>query len=324
MSKEEVEVIFQPVGKRTAVKQGTTIMEAVKSYGIDLSTICGGKGTCGKCKVRIDSGREFLEELTPAESKHLSNDEIESGYRLACLTKLRGRTIVTIPERSRVGQQRLQTEGLDVPLSPNPFIKKYFIKMSRATLEDDKPDDIRIYDAIREQHGIENLDIDYDITLNLPIVLRKGNWEVTVVVWDNRKIIAVEPGDTTERCFGLAVDIGSTKLAGFLLDLTQGKVIALAARMNPQIPYGEDVMSRISYSMEGVEKLQRLTIAVIGGINEIIDECCQKGDVKPNEIYESVFVGNTCMHHLFLGINPRHIGLSPYVPSISMGINDLP
>lgn len=321
VEEKEVELIFQPFGKRVKVPYNTTILDAAKALMIDVSSICGEKGTCGKCKVRVDAGRENLRDFMAAELRHLSKDEMEAGYRLSCLVRVRGRLVVTIPERSRVGKQRLQMEGIEVPLTPAPLVKKYFVKMPRATLEDTKPDDIRLLDALKEQHGLSNLDFDYDVARNLPFSLRKEGWTATVVVWDGIRILAVEPGDTTDGCFGFACDIGSTKLAGFLVDLNAGKVVEMAARMNPQIPYGEDVMSRISYSMGGLEKLEQLQKAVVGGINEIIEECCTKAGVKMNEIYESSFVGNTCMHHLFFGIPPKHVGLSPYVPSISRGSN---
>ncbi len=141
---------------------------------------------------------------------------------------------------------------------------------------------------------------------------RRGDFDVTVVVYDDRKVIGVEPGDTTERCYGLAVDIGSTKLAAFLMDLNTGKVIAVSSRMNPQIPYGEDVLSRITYAKRGLDSLKTVQQAVINGINEMIDEICSLTGIKHEEIYEGVFVGNTAMHHLFLGIWPKFVTMAPY------------
>jgi len=175
--------------------------------------------------------------------------------------------------------------------------------------------------ALAEQHGVTGVDFHYDVLRTLPIVLRQANWEVTVVLSKNT-IIAVEPGDTTSRCFGFACDIGSTKLAGFLMDLNTGKVVAVAARMNPQIPYGEDILTRLTHVLfngwKGLEDLQK---AVVSGINEMIDECCQKAGVKPEEIYETVFVGNTAMMMYFLGIWPEFVAKAPYQPPRLAGVN---
>ena len=320
-SAKKAEVVFQPYGKRIRIALGKTLMDAAKVLGIDLVSICGSRGTCGKCKVKIESRIDAVGELTPSELKHLSKDEINESYRLACQTPILGKVIVSVPERSRVGKQRLQTEGLEVPVIPNPMVKKHFVKLHKATLKDPRSDESRLLEALKTQHKLDKLELSYEAALQIPFVLRESDWKCTTVVWNEEKIIAVEPDDTTARCYGFAVDIGTTKLAGFLIDLNTGKVLTVSARMNPQIPYGEDVMSRITYAMGGSNQLQELQKAVVSGINEMIRECCEKGGVKPDEIYETVFVGNTCMHHLFLKIWPKHVALSPYPPVITRGIN---
>jgi uncharacterized 2Fe-2S/4Fe-4S cluster protein (DUF4445 family) len=318
---EKIEVVFLPFGKRAEFPSGTSILDAAVKLGVDISSLCKALGKCGKCKVRVDKGAEGLNALTEQELKHLSEEEIKGNFRLACQAIMTVPTQVYVPERSRVGKQRLQTEGIEVPVEPKPLVRKYFLKLPTPTLHDTRADEDRILDALREEYGIVNLLIDYELAKILPIKLREGKWNVTAVIWKNR-IIDIEPGNTTDRCFGFAVDIGSTKLAGFLMDLNTGKVVSIAARMNPQIPFGEDILSRITYVMMNGPKAQdELQKAVVSGINEMIDECCKKASVKPEEIYELNFVGNTAMQMLFLKLWPQYATLSPYPPVLRRGVD---
>jgi len=316
----DIEVVFQPYGKRTLIPSGTTIIDASKKLGIDISSLCGGKGTCGKCKVKVQSGIEGLNPLTEQELDHLSKDEIETNFRLACQAKVTLPSIVLVPEISRVGKQRLQTEGIEVPVELNPLVKKYFLKLPKPTLHDARSDEDRILDGLKDEHGRSGF-FDFDVARGLPIVLRESDWAVTAVMWGD-KIIAIELGDTTNRCFGFAVDIGTTKLAGFLVDLNKGNVVNVVARTNPQIPFGEDVMSRIAFAITGGwNALSELQKAVVSGINEMIEECCKKASLKHEEIYELCFAGNTCMQLLFLGLWPRHVAFSPYPPVLRRGVD---
>lgn len=321
MAPTEIEVVFQPYGKRMKFSRGTTILQAAKTLGVDISSLCDGKGTCGKCKVKVQRGAKGLNALTERELKHLSEEELNADMRLACQAQLTAPSIIFVPLISRVGIQRLQTEGLDVPVAPNPLVRKYFVQMPKPTLHDPRSDEDRLLDLLNEQYSLSNLKIDFEISKSLPITLRKANWDATAVVWKN-EIRAVEPADTSDRCFGLAVDVGTTKLAGFLMNLNTGEVVAVAARMNPQIPLGEDVMSRITHAMMGEwNSLKELQTAVISGINEIIEECCDKAHVKTEEIYELNFVGNTAMQLLFLGLWPQYVAFSPYPPVLRRGVD---
>ena len=320
----EVKIIFFPYGKREWFPKGeVSVLDAARALGLDLSSLCGGRGTCGKCKVRIDQGMEKLPPLAEQELKHITEEEMKSNYRLACEIRPESSTVVYVPERSRVGKQRLQTEGLEVPIKQlNPLVGKYFVKLPKPTLHDHRSDEDRLLTALNEAYGLSiDLAIDFDIAIDLASKLRKKNWELTAAIWKN-KIIDVEAGDTSDRCFGLAVDIGTTKLAGFLMDLKTGKVVAVAARMNPQIPLGEEVMSRITHQMmEGWDGVKELQTVVISGINEMIEECCEKANVKTNEIYELCFVGNTAMQLCFLGIYGRYVAFSPYPPVLRRGVD---
>jgi uncharacterized 2Fe-2S/4Fe-4S cluster protein (DUF4445 family) len=320
---EKHEVVFEPFGKRASVAHNTPIMDAARELMIDVSTICGERGTCGKCKVRVDSGVEQLGPLKPAELRHLLKDQIDGGYRLACVCKVRGPLVIWVPDFSRQGKQRLQTEGLEVPVNLNSPVRKYFVRMHRASLEDSRGDDLRLLEALKEQHGlqVQDVTIDFDLMQRLAEVLREAAWEVTAVVWDDRRIIAVEAGDTSERKFGFAMDIGSTKLAGFLMDLATGKVQAVAARMNPQIAFGDEIMSRLTYAMKSPESLKELQAVLFASTGEMIEECCGQANVRPSEIYECLFVGNSAMEHILLGLRARNVGFAPYAPCFTKGLN---
>lgn len=310
-----MEIVFQPEGKRVKVKIGSSVLEAAKLAGVDLTSTCGGKGNCGKCRVIVEK-RENVGPLTRVEKDKLTSDELSAGYRLACQTSVKGSIIVRIPEESRTGKQRLQIEGIKTPVRLEPLVRKYFVRLPKPTLKDPRSDFDRLQEELQRRFGIRNLTAEYDIVKYLASILREAVWEVTVTVFDGKKIIDVEPGDTTDRIFGYAVDIGTTKLAGYLLDLNTGKVIAVEPLMNPQIPFGEDVITRITYAMKGFKALGELQTVVVDGINQILEDLCDRVDVAPEEVYEMTAVGNTAMHHLFLNIYPKHLALSPYTPVI--------
>jgi uncharacterized 2Fe-2S/4Fe-4S cluster protein (DUF4445 family) len=320
----EVKIVFFPYGKREWFKKGkASILEAAKTLGIDLSSLCGGTGTCGKCKVRIEKGIEQLTSPTEQELKHLTDEEIKGNYRLACQVKPTKSIVVYVPERSRVGKQRLQTKGLEVPVKHmNPFVKKYFVELPKPTLHDHRSDEDRLLDTLHEKYDLStDLNIDFEVAVDLASTLREEDLRVTATVWKNQ-IIDVQPGNISDRYFGFAVDIGTTKLAGFLINLNSGKVVAVSARMNPQIPLGEEVMTRITHQiMEGQEGVRELQKAVVSGINEMIEECCEKAKVNTNEIYELCFVGNTAMQLCFLGIYGRYVAYAPYPPVLRRGVN---
>ncbi len=313
------ELIFQPEGKHVKVISGSTVLEAAKAAGVDLTSICGGLGTCGKCKVIVERGD--ANPLTPAERKMLSEAEISLGYRLACQILVKGRMVIRVPEESRTGKQRLQAEGIETHVEPNPCVKKYFVRLEKPTLNDLRSDADRLLDALRAAYGLGELKLEHDALQRLPLVLRESNWEVTAIIWEGKLIVDLEPGDTSMRAFGYAVDIGTTKIAGYLLDLNTGRVMAVDSLMNPQIPYGEDVISRITYASSGPSELSELQRVVVDGVNQILKVLLEKTGVNHKEIYEVAVVGNTAMHHLFLGINPKYVALAPYPPAVKSGVN---
>ena len=327
-------VIFQPSGRRGEVEKGKTVLEAAQSLGVDIEGLCGSKKVCGKCKVRIEegyfekdgmeSGMAHLSALTEAEKKHIKPED-GPGIRLACTAEVHGDVKIFVPERSRAGKQIVRKAAKELTITLDPAVKKYNIDLVPPTLHDMTTGDYeRILKFLEEDYGLKDLTFDYTVVKDLQDTLRKGEWKATVTVWMDREIIKVEPG-FVERCYGLAVDIGTTTCVGYLNDLTTGKVINTESMMNPQVPYGEDVMSRISYAMSTPEGLATMQKAIIDGLNEIIEkvvtEISKNGPNPGHAIDDLTIVFNTAMHHIFLGFNPIYIGRSPFIPAVQNSLN---
>ncbi len=331
--KREVEkfmVIFQPSGRRGFVKKGKTIKEASIQLGVDIEGVCGEKGLCGKCKVKVEQGffenygiqssRNHLSPINETEKKFFNNEQERDGYRLACLAKIFGDLVVFVPEESRMGRQVIRKEARDIRIELKPAVKKFYVEINKATLEDNLGDWERLQEVLERVHGLKNLSIDYQVLIKLQEVIREGDWKVTVSIWHEREVIEVEPG-FIDRAYGLAVDVGTTTVAGYLCDLNDGRLIATASMMNPQVIYGEDVMSRITYAMSHEEGLEQLNKAILNGLNWIAKETSRIAGIKPKDIIDMTIVGNTCMHHLLLNIDPRNIGRAPFVPAINHSLD---
>ncbi|NOZ76109.1 MAG: DUF4445 domain-containing protein [Euryarchaeota archaeon] len=323
-------VIFQPSGSRGEIQDGKTLREAAQELGVDIESICGGKLTCGKCKVQIhqgffekygiESSMEHLNPLTEDEMKHLKKGEIEEGYRLACVSEVHGDLLVFVPEESRGGGQIVRKAAADLDIKIVPSIRNYYVEMPKPTLDDPEGDLERLLAGLNEQHNLEGLGVDYMVLRGLPDILRQEDWKATVSVWQGREIIRALPG-FHERRVGLAIDIGTTTVVGYLTDLETGKVIAVDSMMNPQVPYGEDVMARITYAQTQEGGLKKMHDAIIDGLNRIIGNVTEEAGITPEDILEMVVVGNTCMHHIFLNINPEAVGLSPFPPAVHRSVD---
>lgn len=310
-------VVYQPEGRRIKVQQGENLFEAAKKHGIGIASSCGGRGLCGKCKVIVLEGTECLAGETNSDHIFLSKEGMAKGYRLSCRCVLTtpGNIVVEIPPESYVGKQRLQTSGTEAPVELSPVVRKLVVKLRKPTLDDVEPDLERFLGALKDSLD-KNIRVSYEVMKSLPDVAREGNWTVTAVVWRDSEIIAVEPGDTSSRLFGFAIDIGSTKLAGYLLDLNTGDIVATTSKANPQIPFGEDIISRIAYTMKDRASVNELQRTVAEGINELISKACLEGRIRHDEIYDMTVAGNTAMHHMFLNINPKYVALSPYPAAV--------
>jgi len=322
-------VIFQPSGRRGEVEEGKTLLESAQKLGVDLESICGGKGTCGKCKVRIEegwfekdgieSGMSHLSPLTDVEKKFIREAD-GPNIRLACACEVRGDVKIFVPEKSRAGKQIVRKAAKDIRIPLDPAVRKYNLELPPPTLHDlSKGDYERVGEALREQYGIPGVEMDFRVLTELQDVLRAGDWKITVSVWKNREVIKVEPG-FVETCFGLAVDVGTTTVAAYLCDMNTGKVLNTESMMNPQVPYGEDVMSRITYAQTTEGGLETMQKAIIDGINELIGKITadlpKNGAPGGEAVVDLTVVHNTAMHHIFLGLNPRYIGRSPFIPAV--------
>jgi uncharacterized 2Fe-2S/4Fe-4S cluster protein (DUF4445 family) len=323
-------VIFQPSGSRGDIDDGKTIMEASRELGVDIEGICGEKATCGKCKVRIEEGyfekygvESRIEAISPigeGDRKFLSSQQLHNNYRLACQTHIHGDVVVFVPEESRTGKQVVRKEATARDIKLKPAVKKYSVKLTPATLHDTLGDFERLQAELKKRFKLAELTIDYPALLSLQGVIRQGDWRVTVSVWMDREIIKIEPGTVTKD-YGLAIDIGTTTVAGYLCDLTSGEVVATDSMMNPQVAYGEDVMSRISYSITRQAGLEQMNQAIIKGLNQVAGRAAAKAGIKRSDIVDMAVVGNTCMHHIFLNLDPQYIGRAPFPPSLHHSLN---
>ncbi|MEM3579848.1 MAG: ASKHA domain-containing protein [Candidatus Bathyarchaeia archaeon] len=318
--KKIITILFEPEGRKAEVQFGISIFEVARMVGVGLRSECGGKGVCGKCKVIVPD-KKSVSEVTEAERRHLTTEEIESGYRLACQALLKKSATIMIPEESRILARKIQVFGLERPVLLNVFVKKFHVKLAKPTLMDVRPDFERVLDVLKVEADVGELEVDYDVLKVLPETLRRANWDVTVALWNCQKIIAIEEGDTSDRVFGVAIDIGTSKIVGCLVDLKSGKTISTGFIENPQILYGEDIISRIDFAANEEKGLERLQKLVLDGINHVISYICAQASVNADNVYEATVVGNTAMHHFFLGINPKYTAFSPFTPAIKRPIN---
>jgi uncharacterized 2Fe-2S/4Fe-4S cluster protein (DUF4445 family) len=319
MSKSRL--IFQPYGKRLEASTGTKILQAAKDAGINLNSVCGGEGLCGKCRIIVRSGKEHLSLPSESEKHTFSEEDLCAGLRLACQTTIREKGIVTVdvPAESRSDQQKLSYVGLERKVKLAPAVKSIIVTLEKPSLLDSRSDVDRLLDALESKISLRP-NIDYESLKEIPHVIREKNWTVTVTIWNDQEIIAVQPGQVSD-CYGFAVDIGTTKLAGYLLDLRDGEIVSSASMMNPQIPYGEDVISRIRFMMEKPENLVKLQRMVTEGVNKLVKETCKKAETSPKEVYEMTVAGNTAMHHIFLGIPSDYVALTPYPAALQSSVD---
>ena len=315
---KKIKIEIEPIGKRVYIDKPTNGMKAISDAGIEMKSVCGGRGTCGKCRITILNGQKY--PVSKQEKDILSLDEIKHRVRLACQQVFSKDISIYIPSSSLSEEQKLQVTGKETKIRVDPVCRKYFIKLKRATLEDMESDFSRIKNALKDKHGIDIDLIDYKVLACMPQVTRDNSWEITVTVRD-REIILVEGKDKTKESYGIAVDLGTTKIAIFLVDLITGSTVSKKGVMNPQISFGEDVMSRINFAMQGRENADRIKKVVTDKINESIEEITKRNNLEPQQVVEMTLVGNTAMHHLFLGLPVRQLGLAPFISLTDVAIN---
>ncbi|HAA89525.1 MAG TPA: ferredoxin [Peptococcaceae bacterium] len=305
-------VTFQPGNRKIDVPAGMTLKEVINTARLDFDFPCGGRGKCGKCRVKILDGAG---QPTPVEEKHLEREEIEQGIRLACMTVVQGDLVVELPYQETPKHKILLATGeRDIKLDPH--ISKTCIDITPPSLEDQRPDWERLEgELLREVSQYQRLKPSLSLLRRLPEVIRRAKYRVTAIT-EGDELLGLEEGDTTGKLLGIAFDVGTTTIVGYLMDLRTGEQLSVASALNPQTRYGADVISRITYITLEEEGLRTLHNCVLEAINQLIGEAAEKAGVSSRNIYALTFVGNTCMHHLFLGINPKNLALAPYVPVV--------
>lgn len=306
---DRCEVQFQPDGLRIEVERGMLLTDAMHALGIHVQLLCGGAGKCGKCAVEIHPDAP---EPGPYDRLHLSGEEIARGVRLACQTRVDRPMSVLVSPGMRVFGGKILVDGIDRKFDLEPAVTKTYVELPIPTLEDQAPDLQRIARSLGVS-GDGCPAFDLDLLRELSEILRSAEYRVTVVSSGGR-MADVEPGDTTSRKFGIAFDIGTTTVVGTVVDLSTGRELAHASRLNTQVVYGEDTISRIKYVLENHGGRRDMTMKVRGVVNEIIAEAASRAEVDPREIYEAVLVGNTTMSHLFIGLDPAGLSQIPFVP----------
>jgi len=308
---ENLIVDMQPVGRRIDVEPGTTLLEAAQESGVGLVSLCGGEGWCESCLVRITNGE--ANPPTQSELDYLGAEDLEAGYRLACQVTPQSNMRIDIPAESLSTPQRLQIEGKDfeIPLAPN--LEVVDLDITPPSIQDLQADAERLVEALDEQ-GHADACIELPILRDLSELLRENNWTVRVVVRE-KEVIAILPPES--GIFGISVDIGTTKLALYLVDLQTGEVVEKVGEMNPQIAYGEDVVSRIAYATQNDDGRQTLQGTLANKLNKLLAEVCRSTGINSSQVVDAVFVGNTAMHHLFAGLPVEQLVFAPYVPAIN-------
>ena len=309
MIQKKLEVVYKPFDKATRVPPGTTLFSAAHWIGLPIDSTCGGRGTCGKCKVQVLEGGA---EITTADRKQLRPIELEAGWRLSCQAKVYQDTTVTVPELLRV--PKAATMGVNRLVLLDPNVRKVFVELSEPSLEDQRSDLERLRDALTAE-GFD-MKADLRVLRRLPVVLRDAGFTVTAVLGGDA-LIAVEPGDTREESYGVAVDLGTTTVVGTLMNLKTGMAEAVRSTLNGQAPFGADVISRISHGMQGDEAKAELRDAVRRTINTILSELYESAGVNRDRVYEMVIVGNATMLHLMLGIDATPISMMPFTPAFT-------
>jgi uncharacterized 2Fe-2S/4Fe-4S cluster protein (DUF4445 family) len=314
-------IVFTPSGRRGRFPIGTPVLQAARSLGVDIDSVCGGRGMCGRCQVMVSEG-QFAKHGVTSSTAHLSAvSEVESRYgaerglaegrRLSCSAQVLGDLVIDVPPESQVHRQ-LVRKGVEArPMARDPVVRPYYVEVQGPDMHDPSGDLRRLKDALEFEWRLSGLDCDVRALQRLQLALRKGNWAVTVAVHQGRQILAVWPG-FRDRIFGMAVDVGSTTIAAHLCDLGSGDVVASSGIMNPQIRFGEDLMSRVSYVMMHPDAEHELTRVVRDAINQLAQEVCAAAGIETRDVLELTFVGNPIMHHLLLGISPVELGGAPF------------
>ncbi|MFO8017607.1 MAG: ASKHA domain-containing protein [Promethearchaeia archaeon] len=327
---------FEPISRRVElISFDKTLYEILTEIDVKIRSECGGAGKCGQCKLKIQEGSQFLNSPTSSEKKLLDRNQLEKDIRLACQTKIKAKyeqelgekkppqIKIYLPEELLIEDFTILSSGSGKGIELNTAVEKILLNLEESSLEKPLADLERTLTFIsRERPELQMpLNIEFRLLKDLPQLLRNKTNKATTTIWNGKDIINIEAGNHINDNYGIAFDIGTTTLVGYLINLNNQKVYAIDSKLNPQTAHGEDVITRITFIKDNENGLPLLQDSVLGALNEIIDRVCEKAEISPSQIYEATIVGNSVMHHIFLGLTPIHIGLSPYVPVVQQGMH---
>ncbi len=318
-------VVFTPSGRRGNFPVGTPVLQAARSLGVDIDSVCGGRGLCGRCQVLvaegefakhgISSSNSSLSPFSEPERRYSRRVPLAQGRRLSCSAKIEADVVIDVPASSQVHRQVVRKEADAHVIELDPVVRLHYVQVKEPDMHDPSGDLRRLFEALELEWCLKDLTCDLSVIQTLQPTLRKGGWQVTVAVHAAKQIIGVWPG-LHELVYGLAVDIGSTTIAAHLCDLSSGDVVASAGVMNPQIRFGEDLMSRVSYSMMNPGGAVQMTAAVREALSGLAVDVARQAGISHEDILEATLVGNPIMHHLLLGIDPVELGGAPFALAV--------
>lgn len=328
-------VLFMPSGRRGRFKKGTHILEAARQLGVYVESVCGGRGICGRCQIEIQEGNfakhgivsanSHISEFGAKEIRYAEKRDLKEGRRLSCSAMIEGDLVVDVPQDVQVNAQIVRKAADTRLIARNPAIQMCYVEVEEPDMHKPLGDLDRLKQALEHDWGFADIIVDQHILPRVQKILRAGNWTVTAAIHRDMvtarpSLIALYPGLKNEA-YGIACDIGSTTIALHLSSLLSGLTIASAGASNPQIRFGEDLMSRVSYVMMNPDGCEAMTKAVRNALNDLISEVCTESGVDPLDILDTVFVGNPIMHHLFLGIDPTELGGAPFALAVSGAVH---
>jgi uncharacterized 2Fe-2S/4Fe-4S cluster protein (DUF4445 family) len=318
-------IILLPSGLRGEIPLGTNLLEGARLLGVELESICGGRQTCGKCQISVEEGDFPKHGITSARTNSSAVEGREAAYwqrhgsngrRLACATQALGDLLITVPEESQARKQIIAKAARERAVDVQPAVRQRYVECEAASLDDPRGDWERLKEAMLRQWGLADLTIDPVVLPALQPALRTGKNAVTVSLWQDSEVLRVQPG-YVEGVYGLAIDVGSTTVAAHLCDLRTGAVLATETMMNPQVRFGEDLMSRVSFGMMNADGVRRMHQAIIEGLSQLAEKSALTAGLSANDILDVVLVGNSVMHHLVLGIDPVELGGAPFALAVS-------
>ena len=325
-------VVFTPSGKRGRFPVGTPLLQAARYLNVDIDSVCGARGICGRCQIFVSEGEfakfgitstaDSLEPITAPELRFAERRGLKPGRRLSCHTKVLNDIVVDVPAESQVHHQMVRKDAEHHDIDINPLVRLYYVEVQEPDMHDPSGDLRRLLNALEADWQLLNLSYDVALLATIQPILRAGNWGVTVAVRQGDQIVALWPG-LKDKIFGVAVDVGSTTIAAHLCNLSSGEVVASSGVMNPQIRFGEDLMSRVSYVMMNPGGEVDMTIAVREAINGLVTDLVKQAKCDTADLLEITFVANPIMHHLLLGINPIELGGAPFALATDMAVNIL-